>query len=86
MTVDEKHKAEVGLPQRLLWIRKGQNFTQKEMADKYWLPLEAYQRYEDGDRLPDSNFLMWLALDGFSATWLLTGRGEIRPCKESEEA
>lgn len=43
---------------RLKEIRLSKNYTQKYIADTIQISVRSYQRYESGDRTPNSEVLM----------------------------
>ncbi|MGP1402517.1 MAG: helix-turn-helix domain-containing protein [Catonella sp.] len=43
---------------RLKEIRLSKNYTQKYIADAIQISVRSYQRYESGDRTPNSEVLM----------------------------
>lgn len=62
------------LSERLLQLKKERNLLQKEIANSIDISLRSYQRYESGERYPDSNTLSKLA-DYFNvSTDYLLGR------------
>ena len=64
------------LSDRLLQLKKENGLLQKEIAASIGISLRSYQRYESGERKPDSDILEKLA-DYFNVSLdYLTGRSD----------
>lgn len=72
------------LSQRIRQARTQKNFDQAKLAAKLDVATRTIQRWESGEQVPDSNYLMKIAkVTGVTPHWLLTGEGDIYP-KPSE--
>jgi repressor LexA len=71
------------LAQRIREARNTKEMEQAKLAAKLDIATRTLQRWEKGDQIPDSDYLIRIArMTGVSPTWLLTGSGEMFP-KES---
>ncbi len=71
------------IAQRIKQARCAKNLDQATLAAKIDIATRTLQRWEKGEQVPDSNYLMRIVkVTGVSAHWLLTGEGEMLP-KES---
>ncbi len=67
-----------GLPERLRYIRTKFKLSQKEMAKKFGLGANTWQRYELGLSVPGFEVLEQIIFRlGVSGTWLLSGNGDV---------
>lgn len=66
------------LAQRIREAREQKALEQAKLAAKLDVATRTVQRWEKGDQVPDSNYLMRLAkVTGVTPHWLLTGEGEM---------
>jgi len=66
------------IAQRIREARTAKHFDQSVLAAKIDIATRTVQRWEKGEQVPDSNYLMRIAkVTGVAAHWLLTGEGEI---------
>ena len=64
--------------QRIREARLARSWEQARLAAKLDIATRTVQRWEKGEQVPDSNYLMRLAkATGVSPHWLLTGEGEM---------
>ena len=64
--------------ERVRTARENKELDQQSLASKVGVATRTLQRWEKGEQVPDSNFLMRLAKQtGVRPEWLLTGEGEI---------
>jgi repressor LexA len=71
------------IAQRIREARLSKQFDQAELAAKIDIATRTIQRWEKGDQVPDSNYLMRIAkVMGVAAHWLLTGDGEMVVSKQ----
>lgn len=64
------------IAQRIREARQSKRFDQTTLAAKIDIATRTVQRWEKGDQVPDSNYLMRIAkVTGVIAHWLLTGEG-----------
>lgn len=60
--------------------------TQKDLSDAIGISQNALSNYENGKRIPKTDFLPKLcSVLGISHKWLLEGEGEMRPDRESTQ-
>lgn len=65
---------------RIRTARENKELDQGALAGKVDVAARTLQRWEKGEQVPDSNFLMRLArYTGVRPEWLLTGEGEMYP-------
>jgi repressor LexA len=70
------------LAQRIREARRGRGIDQVTLAARLDVASRTIQRWEKGEQVPDSNYLMRLAkITGASPQWLLTGKGEMYPTR-----
>ena len=68
------------LGDRVRTARENKELDQQTLASKVDVATRTLQRWEKGEQVPDSNYLMRLAKQtGVRPEWLLTGEGEIYP-------
>lgn len=68
------------LADRLKTARENKELDQAALAAKADVATRTLQRWEKGEQVPDSNYLIRLARStGVRAEWLLTGEGEMYP-------
>ena len=68
---------------RLVELKSKNNLLQKDIAHNVGLSLRTYQRYEYGERLPDSDTIIKLCnYFNISADYLLGLTDEPRPLRE----
>ncbi len=66
------------IAQRIREARKSRQLDQTILAAKIDIATRTVQRWEKGEQVPDSNYLMRIAkVTGVAAHWLLTGNGEM---------
>ncbi len=66
------------IAQRIRQARLAKQLDQSELAAKIDIATRTIQRWEKGEQVPDSNYLMRIAkATGVVAHWLLTGEGEM---------
>jgi repressor LexA len=71
------------IAQRIREARQSRQFDQATLAAKIDIATRTVQRWEKGDQVPDSNYLMRIAkVTGVVAHWLLTGDGEKFPTEQ----
>jgi len=67
------------LAERIRLARENKEIDQNRLAAKIDVASRTLQRWEKGEQVPDSNYLLRLAKHtGVRAEWLLTGEGEMR--------
>lgn len=65
---------------RINEARLNKELDQHTLAEKVDVATRTLQRWEKGEQVPDSNYLMRLAkFTGVRPEWLLTGEGEMYP-------
>lgn len=65
---------------RLRMARENKEYDQRKLAVKIDVAARTLQRWEKGEQVPDSNYLVQLAKQtGVRPEWLLTGEGEMYP-------
>lgn len=68
------------LAQRIKQARLSKDWEQAKFAARLDIATRTVQRWEKGEQVPDSNYLMRIAkFSGVSPHWLLTGEGEMFP-------
>lgn len=67
-----------GLGERAQAIRKHLKLSQRGMAEGLKISVGGWQRIENGTNVPSGQTLAKLNELGFSADWMLTGRGAMR--------
>jgi repressor LexA len=73
------------LSARLRLAREERELDQGSLAKKIDVAIRTLQRWEKGEQVPDSNYLLRLArVIGVRAEWLLTGEGEMFPSQPSQ--
>lgn len=66
------------IAQRIRQARLSKKFDQADLAAKVDIATRTVQRWEKGEQVPDSNYLMRIAkVTNVTAHWLLTGDGEM---------
>ncbi len=66
------------IAQRIREARLFRQLDQAALSAKIDIATRTVQRWEKGDQVPDSNYLMRIAkVTGIAAHWLLTGEGEM---------
>jgi repressor LexA len=66
------------IAQRIREARLSKQLDQADIAAKIDIATRTVQRWEKGEQVPDSNYLMRIAkVTGVAAHWLLTGEGEM---------
>jgi repressor LexA len=66
------------IAQRIRQARAKKEMDQAKLAAKLDVATRTVQRWEKGEQVPDSNYLMRLAkVTGVAPHWLLTGNGEM---------
>ncbi|MBI3789151.1 MAG: helix-turn-helix transcriptional regulator [Ignavibacteriales bacterium] len=66
------------IAQRIREAREQKALDQAKLAAKLDVATRTVQRWEKGDQVPDSNYLMRIAkVTGVAPHWLLTGEGEM---------
>jgi repressor LexA len=66
------------LARRIREARLSKGMDQAKLAAKIDIATRTVQRWESGEQVPDSNYLMRIArATGVTAHWLLTGEGEM---------
>jgi len=69
---------------RIRIARENKELDQGTLSKKVDVAMRTLQRWEKGDQVPDSNYLMRLAkYTGVRPEWLLTGEGELYPSRPS---
>ncbi len=69
--------------ERIRDARQSKQLEQASLAAKIDIATRTVQRWEKGEQVPDSNYLMRIAkVTGVVAHWLLTGDGEKFPSEE----
>lgn len=64
--------------ERIRLARENKEFDQRTLAGKIDVAARTLQRWEKGEQVPDSNYLLRLARQtGVRTEWLLTGDGEM---------
>ena len=70
------------IAQRIREARSFKQLDQGTLAAKIDIATRTVQRWEKGEQVPDSNYLMRIAkATGVLARWLLTGEGEMIPAE-----
>ena len=68
------------LADRIRISRENKELDQNTLSKKIDIVSRTLQRWEKGEQVPDSNYLMRLAkFTGVKPEWLLTGEGEMYP-------
>lgn len=68
------------LAERIRLARENKELDQASLASKVDVTTRTVQRWEKGDQVPDSDYLVLLAKHtGVRPEWLLTGEGEMYP-------
>lgn len=68
------------MAQRIKQARLSKDWEQAKFAARLDIATRTVQRWEKGEQVPDSNYLMRIAkFSGVSPHWLLTGEGEMFP-------
>ncbi|HEY6192801.1 MAG TPA: XRE family transcriptional regulator [Bacteroidota bacterium] len=68
------------LGERVRTARENKELDQQTLAVRIDVATRTLQRWEKGEQVPDSNYLMRLAKQtGVRPEWLLTGEGELYP-------
>ncbi len=68
------------IAQRIREARLSKQLDQADLAAKIDIATRTVQRWEKGEQVPDSNYLMRIAkATGVAAHWLLSGEGEMFP-------
>lgn len=71
--------------QRIREARLAKSLDQAKLASKLDIATRTLQRWEKGEQVPDSNYLMRIAKHTkVSPHWLLTGEGEMFPHQDNE--
>lgn len=66
------------LAKRLREARRAKGLEQAKLAAKVDVATRTLQRWEKGEQVPDSNYLMRIAkITGVAPHWLLTGEGDM---------
>ncbi len=66
------------IAQRIREARLSKQLDQADLAAKIDIATRTVQRWEKGEQVPDSNYLMRIAkVTNVSAHWLLTGEGDM---------
>lgn len=66
------------ISERIRLARENKEFDQRALAAKIDVASRTLQRWEKGEQVPDSNYLLQLARHtGVRPEWLLTGEGEM---------
>lgn len=66
------------IARRIREARLSKGMDQAKLAAKIDIATRTVQRWEGGEQVPDSNYLMRIAkATGITAHWLLTGEGEM---------
>ncbi len=69
--------------ERLRLARENKDLDQIELAKRIDIAVRTLQRWEKGEQVPDSNYLLRLAKrTGVETDWLLKGEGEMYPVPE----
>jgi len=64
------------IAQRIREARLSRQLDQSDLAAKIDIATRTVQRWEKGEQVPDSNYLMRIAeAAGVAAQWLLSGEG-----------
>ncbi len=69
----------MGVSDRLKEVREALNETQRSMSERLGLGASTWQKYELNGNLPKEDVFAKIVHLGFSAHWLVTGEGEMRP-------
>ncbi len=73
------------IAQRIRQARTQKEMDQARLAAKLDVATRTVQRWEKGEQVPDSNYLMRLAkVTGVAPHWLLTGNGEMYAKSQTE--
>lgn len=73
------------LAQRIREARVRKELDQSKLSAKVDVATRTVQRWEKGEQVPDSNYLMRIAkATGVTPHWLLTGEGEMFPHAASQ--
>src|ERR1041385_117661 len=75
-----KGKMKTALGERIRLARENKELEQASLSARVNVAKRTLQRWEKGEQVPDSNYLMSLArCVGVRPEWLLTGEGEMYP-------
>ncbi len=73
------------IAQRIHQARTQKEMDQAKLAAKLDVATRTVQRWEKGEQVPDSNYLVRIAkVTGVAAHWLLTGNGEMYATSQTE--
>jgi len=73
------------IAQRIREARLLRQLDQSDLAAKIDIATRTVQRWEKGEQVPDSNYLMRIAkATGVAAHWLLSGEGEMLPTDQQK--
>jgi repressor LexA len=73
------------IAQRIRQARTQKEMDQAKLAAKLDVATRTVQRWEKGEQVPDSNYLVRIAkVTGVAPHWLLTGNGEIYATSQTE--
>ncbi|HTY38218.1 MAG TPA: XRE family transcriptional regulator [Bacteroidota bacterium] len=73
------------IAQRIRLARTQKEMDQTKLAAKLDVATRTVQRWEKGEQVPDSNYLMRIAkVTGVAPHWLLTGNGEMFASAQTE--
>jgi repressor LexA len=73
------------IAQRIREARQLKQLDQGTLSAKIDIATRTVQRWEKGEQVPDSNYLMRIAkVTGVVAHWLLTGDGEMFPSEQQK--
>jgi len=73
------------IAQRIRQARTQKEMDQEKFAAKLDVATRTVQRWEKGEQVPDSNYLMRIAkVTGAAPHWLLTGNGEMYATSHAE--
>jgi repressor LexA len=75
----------ISFGERLRIARENKECDQARMAKKVGIAVRTLQRWEKGEQVPDSEYLMRVVrYTGVRPEWLLTGEGEMYPASQKE--
>lgn len=75
----------ISFGERLRIARENKGFDQARMARKVEIAVRTLQRWEKGEQVPDSEYLMRIVKHaGVRPEWLLTGEGEMYPVSQRQ--
>ena len=73
------------IAQRIREARLSKQLDQSDLAAKIDIATRTVQRWEKGEQVPDSNYLMRIAkATGVTSHWLLSGEGEMVPTEPAQ--